>query len=168
MSNYTPAAPGARSQIGLALGWRSTKRKQMRRIKQRYGDDCGIACVAMVAGVPYAQAAEKFSLKPNGSRLTNTKDLITALRLLGVSVEGDHLEPLPKQSYRWRAALREDECVAILKSPQIAFLREQGMRANLACLRSGAGSRCRPKGSPIPTLACDLALTHQISLAGRL
>tara|TARA_R110000782_G_scaffold132359_5_gene224394 strand:+ start:48980 stop:49372 length:393 start_codon:yes stop_codon:yes gene_type:complete len=89
----------------------------MRRIKQRYGDDCGIACVAMVAGVPYAQAAEKFSLKPNGSRLTNTKDLITALRLLGVSVEGDHLEPLPKQSYRWRAALREDECVAILKSP---------------------------------------------------
>ena len=54
----------------------------MRTVRQEGENDCGVACVAMLADVTYAEAAAV--IYPNGrSKLTKTKDLHRALKILG-------------------------------------------------------------------------------------
>lgn len=54
----------------------------MKTVKQKEENDCGVACVAMLAGVSYAKARD--TIFPNGrTRLTKTKDLHAALLKLG-------------------------------------------------------------------------------------
>jgi hypothetical protein len=54
----------------------------MRRIKQRVGTDCGIACVAMIAGRDYQNAKRAFG--SGRVKRTGKKDLQSALRALGL------------------------------------------------------------------------------------
>lgn len=54
----------------------------MRTIKQRGGTDCGVGCVAMLAGVSYEEAFE--AVYPDGKRrITSTNKLRAALIKLG-------------------------------------------------------------------------------------
>lgn len=54
----------------------------MKTIKQIDENDCGVACVAMLADVSYAEA--RAAIYPSGrARLTKTKDLHAALKSLG-------------------------------------------------------------------------------------
>lgn len=54
----------------------------MREIRQRNDNDCGVACVAMVAGVSYFEARQQ--MFPDGAPgLTEKADLIAALEVLG-------------------------------------------------------------------------------------
>lgn len=55
----------------------------MERIAQRMRNDCGVAAVAMVAGVTYEEAKAAFRFRRNGYS-TNADDCIKALRRLGV------------------------------------------------------------------------------------
>lgn len=55
---------------------------ELKTIKQIEENDCGVACVAMLADVSYAIA--RATIYPKGrSKLTKTKDLSEALRKLG-------------------------------------------------------------------------------------
>ncbi len=58
----------------------------MDRIQQRTKKDCGVACVAMLAGVPYETARAAFGFK-RGIVPTSAADCIRALRKLGVAVD---------------------------------------------------------------------------------
>ena len=51
----------------------------MRIIKQRLADDCGVACVAMLAGVPYL-TAKKAIFGDEAAGLTNTPEIKKATR----------------------------------------------------------------------------------------
>jgi ABC-type bacteriocin/lantibiotic exporter with double-glycine peptidase domain len=54
----------------------------MKLVKQRGEDDCGVACVAMLAAVPYHRA--KRAIFGDGEiELTHASELKDALRLLG-------------------------------------------------------------------------------------
>lgn len=60
----------------------------MRTIKQEDDNGCGVAAVAMLAGVTYGEA--RAIIYPTGrSRLTKTKDLHKALRKLGRKPQSD-------------------------------------------------------------------------------
>ena len=54
----------------------------MKTVTQREENDCGVACVAMLAGVSYAKA-HSLIFSSGRSRLTKTKDLHAALSKLG-------------------------------------------------------------------------------------
>lgn len=62
--------------------------KRMRRVRQRFRSDCGVACVAMVAGVGYREAFDAFGFV-EGERhfYTNHGQLVRALEVLGCTVE---------------------------------------------------------------------------------
>jgi ABC-type bacteriocin/lantibiotic exporter with double-glycine peptidase domain len=64
----------------------------MKTIKQEDANGCGVACVAMLTGVEYDEAREV--IYPTGrSRLTNTKDLRTALKKLGRKPMSERRQP---------------------------------------------------------------------------
>ncbi|MBU1215712.1 MAG: hypothetical protein KKA63_10785 [Gammaproteobacteria bacterium] len=61
--------------------------KKIRRIKQRKQSDCGVACVAMTAGVTYQEAFKAFNFsKGKSSFFTTRKQLENALNKLGCRV----------------------------------------------------------------------------------
>ena len=54
----------------------------MRTVKQRFATDCGVGCVAMLAGVSYEEAFD--AVYPDGKRgITSTNKLRAALTKLG-------------------------------------------------------------------------------------
>lgn len=64
----------------------------MQRVEQQQfkNGDCGVACIAMISGLPYEtveQAFQKFGLVQNGDYYTFHKDLIKVLEFLGCSVK---------------------------------------------------------------------------------
>lgn len=64
----------------------------MKTIKQREENDCGVACVAMLAGTSYDEA--RAVIYPKGrSKLTKTKDLSKALVKLGRKPLSDRRQP---------------------------------------------------------------------------
>lgn len=68
----------------------------MKTIKQKEENDCGVACVAMLAGVAYDEA--RAIIYPNGrSKLTKTKDLSAALKKLGREPLTDRRQPFGSQ-----------------------------------------------------------------------
>ena len=83
----------------------------MKLIKQKDEIGCGVACVAMVAGVTYKQA--KQLIFPQGTKQqqhfsTETSDLRRALKSVGVPV-ADKLVRVPKD-------IRQLKASAILKT----------------------------------------------------
>ena len=70
----------------------------MRRIIQRTAEDCGAACVAMLAGVPLKKAYKAVYGDQSGG-LTHTRDLREALLRLGKRPAA-RLRPIPKGRYR--------------------------------------------------------------------
>ena len=82
----------------------------MKRVPQRTQTDCGVACVAMLAGVPYEEARAAFKFR-HRNQITSTKDCIKALRRLGVLV-ADRLRPLgpdPVETLTCRALLKTNK-----------------------------------------------------------
>lgn len=71
----------------------------MRRVSQRSTNDCGIACVAMLAGVPY-HVARRAVLGEGRLRLTKTRDLRAALIKLGKSPSPDRMKRLRGNQHR--------------------------------------------------------------------
>lgn len=62
--------------------------KKIRRIRQRNKSDCGIACVAMMAGVRYREAFRAFDFAEDEVKLYTTHGrLISALEKLGCKVK---------------------------------------------------------------------------------
>jgi len=62
--------------------------KKIKRICQRYRSDCGVACVAMIAGVSYQQAFAVFGFAEGEKGFhTRHKDLVEALDKLGCQVQ---------------------------------------------------------------------------------
>lgn len=57
----------------------------MKRVAQRSRYDCGAACVAMVAGVPYKKA-HQLLYGDDGIDLTETRDLVLALEKSGIKL----------------------------------------------------------------------------------
>jgi ABC-type bacteriocin/lantibiotic exporter with double-glycine peptidase domain len=69
----------------------------MKTIKQKEENDCGVACVAMLAGVSYDEA--RAVIYPNGrAKLTKTKDLSAALKKLGREPLSDRRQPFGSQT----------------------------------------------------------------------
>jgi hypothetical protein len=73
----------------------------MRLIRQRRGNDCGVASVAMLCDVSYARALAAFSPKVQRSMTlftggTSTGDCKAAIRALGWQC-GDRLRPMGKR-----------------------------------------------------------------------
>jgi ABC-type bacteriocin/lantibiotic exporter with double-glycine peptidase domain len=61
----------------------------MRLIKQKNQTDCGVACVAMLADVSYAQAERiLFGANHIGKSYTHKEDLIRGLRNFGITTSG--------------------------------------------------------------------------------
>jgi hypothetical protein len=89
----------------------------MRWIKQRTTTDCGIAAVAIVAGVSYEEAKAAFGPFPGRGFLTEAKDLRRALKALGV--------PLSKRLRRLRGATQ-----IRLKCDAIALVGVAGKNGN--------------------------------------
>lgn len=59
----------------------------IRRVRQRYRSDCGVACVAMLAGVQYWQAFDAFEFSEEGNGFyTGHGHLVEALEKLGCQV----------------------------------------------------------------------------------
>lgn len=84
-------------------------------MRQLRRDDCGVACVAMVAGISYGAALEAFSFTGE-SYHTSADDLVRALSLLGIRA-GPKLMSLPGTGRRWMEEVRVLSKPAILKSP---------------------------------------------------
>lgn len=60
----------------------------IRRVRQRKGSDCGVSCVAMVAGVSYQKAFNAFGfMKGQKTFYTSHKKLEEALSKLGCEVQ---------------------------------------------------------------------------------
>ena len=71
----------------------------MRIVKQREENDCGVACVAMLAGTSYEEA--RTVIYPKGrSKLTKTKDLHEALIKLGRKPLSDRRQPFGSKTPR--------------------------------------------------------------------
>lgn len=71
----------------------------MKTIKQKEENDCGVACVAMLAGASYDEA--RALIHPNGrSKLTKTKDLSNALIKLGRKPLSDRRQPFGSKTPR--------------------------------------------------------------------
>lgn len=61
--------------------------KTIRRVRQRFRSDCGVACVAMVAGVSYQQAFNAFGFSDRRKAFyTGHSHLVEALECLGCEV----------------------------------------------------------------------------------
>lgn len=61
---------------------------KIRSVRQRYRSDCGVACVAMVAGVPYQLAFSELGFSEKDSRFyTRHGQLAKALENLGCLVQ---------------------------------------------------------------------------------
>lgn len=59
-----------------------------RYISQKYINDCGVACVAMIAGVKYEEAFAALGfVEDGGAFYTTRKQLTRALQYFGVAVE---------------------------------------------------------------------------------
>jgi ABC-type bacteriocin/lantibiotic exporter with double-glycine peptidase domain len=57
----------------------------MRLVRQRTDTDCGVACLAMLAGIPWAQARHAlFDRAPTKSFATNTQQMRAALLEFGI------------------------------------------------------------------------------------
>lgn len=70
----------------------------MRRVRQLDDNGCGIACVAMIAGITYTEARKQmFGNKP--LTYTKSKELQKALRRHGIRIDG-RLRPLGKRNYK--------------------------------------------------------------------
>lgn len=61
--------------------------KKLKRVRQRYRSDCGVACVAMVAQVKYQQAFDVFGFTEEDRFYTRHKHLMEALEKLGCEVQ---------------------------------------------------------------------------------
>lgn len=64
----------------------------MKTVRQQDDNGCGVACVAMLAGITYGEARKQVYLSGR-SRLTKTKDLLIALRKLGRQPVTDRRQP---------------------------------------------------------------------------
>ena len=71
----------------------------MKRVVQKDRDGCGVACVAMLAGVTYKQAKDVM-FGDDSVSLTSTADLYYALKLFGKRPLGKRLIPLGTRRYR--------------------------------------------------------------------
>jgi ABC-type bacteriocin/lantibiotic exporter with double-glycine peptidase domain len=70
----------------------------MRTIRQRQEDDCGIACVAMLARVSYDRALDEGFDGDSG--LTDTIDVVRALQRLGGRPKTSRLIPKRTKDHR--------------------------------------------------------------------
>lgn len=62
--------------------------KTIRRVRQRTRSDCGVACVAMIAGVSYQQAFDVFCFSDRKKAFyTGHSHLVDALESLGCEVQ---------------------------------------------------------------------------------
>ncbi|MDD4913360.1 MAG: hypothetical protein PHP57_13795 [Sideroxydans sp.] len=73
--------------VGREVNAALTNTKGVRRIRQRYKSDCGVACVAMVANVTYRRAFEVFGFDDVKSFYTSHNNLEAALIELGCQVQ---------------------------------------------------------------------------------
>ena len=70
---------------------------KIRFVPQRHSTDCGVACVAMIAGVSYQEAFDAFRFSPDQRQFYTTHTCLTkALGRLGISV-------LRKKFRSWQA-----------------------------------------------------------------
>lgn len=61
---------------------------RIRLVPQRYSTDCGVACVAMIAGVSYQEAFDAIGFTAERKQFYTTHTCVTnALRRLGISVK---------------------------------------------------------------------------------
>ena len=67
----------------------------MRTVFQECQTDCGVACVAMLAGVSYG-AAKKTLFSRSSPRITSSGKLFAALRKLGKDPQGDRMISLKR------------------------------------------------------------------------
>jgi hypothetical protein len=78
---------------------------------QKDEDGCGVACVAMLAGISYSQARSiMFGSEPVG--LTSTSGLIDALVRLGRRPFNKRLSPLRGRNYR---ELKSDALLKVIR-----------------------------------------------------
>ena len=75
------------------------ERHPVRRVVQKDRDGCGVACVAMLAGVTYKRAKDVMFGNDSVS-LTSTADLYNALKIFRKRPLGKRLIPLRTRSYR--------------------------------------------------------------------
>jgi len=62
--------------------------RAMRRVRQRYRSDCGVACVAMLARVSYQQAFDAFGFAGSERRFyTSHGQIAEALQILGLQIQ---------------------------------------------------------------------------------
>lgn len=71
----------------------------MRRIVQKDKDGCGVACVAMLAGVTYKEAKD-LMFGAESVAMTSTADLCSALKILRKRPSGKRLIPLRTRNFR--------------------------------------------------------------------
>jgi hypothetical protein len=72
----------------------------MRLIVQRDEEGCGIACVAMLKGISYA-AARRLMFGNNKVKHTQTRDLVSALKCLGLMPQKKQLTSFGKRYARY-------------------------------------------------------------------
>lgn len=65
-------------------------------VKQRYKDDCGVACLAMLMDVTYEEALNALFLRGAEKHYTKTKEIICGVNHLGGSTEKGRLTPCKK------------------------------------------------------------------------
>lgn len=82
----------------------------MNHVQQRTKNDCGVACVAMLAGVSYEIAKAAFDFKRRRTMRTTAEDCINALRKLGIATERFFpLGPDPVESLTVPALLKTNK-----------------------------------------------------------
>lgn len=60
---------------------------KIRYVPQRHSTDCGVACIAMIAGVSYQEAFDAIGFSAERTQFYTTHSCLTnALRKLGISV----------------------------------------------------------------------------------
>lgn len=82
-------------------------------VKQRDSHDCGVAALAMLCGVTYAEAESAIPNYKKG-RGTRTKQLVEGAAKLGYRALGKRLRPLRNQ---WSAGWRGIENNSLVKVP---------------------------------------------------
>lgn len=112
---------------------------QTRLVRQRARDDCGIACLAMVAGVTYERAADVFAalnIGRRGTRRSNYAGLVLATHALGLhghrrpwrgwaTVEGVAILKIPHpkgQNWHWVVAERTTRVGVIVRDPDLPLV----------------------------------------------
>lgn len=134
----------------------------MRHVPQLRQDDCGVACVAMLASVSYDTALGVFRFRPRQSRRTTSRQIIDAMRALGF----DAVEPHPQGGWSVRDRLlplnnREPPLNAIIKETPFGF--NAGRRFHWCVYDRASGDIWDPADKkPLINWKISRTMTHYI------